>query len=56
VIIEIREVEGDFEEITTIEGNTLMVDRSNVIARGTEGELYPIKKDLLTKNYEPVED
>jgi hypothetical protein len=54
VTIEIRDVEGDFEEITTIEGNKLMVDRTNVIARGTEGELYPIKRNLLKKNYEEV--
>lgn len=56
IIIEIRDVKGNFEEITTIEGNKLMVDRSNVIARGTEGELYPIKRSLLKKNYEEVKE
>jgi hypothetical protein len=42
--------------IKTIEGNTLMVDTSNYIARGTQGELYPIRKDIFAEIYDLIED
>lgn len=40
------------EYITTIEGNTIWVDQTNYIIKGTHGEIYPCKKDIFHETYE----
>lgn len=42
------------EYITTIEGNTLWVDQTNYIIKGTHGEIYPCKKDIFHETYELI--
>ena len=40
-------------KITTLEG-VMIADQSDWIIKGVHGEVYPCKKDIFQKTYEPV--
>ena len=56
ITIQYREVDGDHENIVTVEGVTITC-YSNVhyIMRGTRGELYPITKQIFKETYDAEE-
>lgn len=39
--------------IPTLEGN-MIVTKEDMIITGVDGEIYPCKKDIFNKTYEPV--
>jgi hypothetical protein len=55
VEIEFREVEGAYEVIQTREGQLIAFKEKDLIIRGVEGELYPIKKNIFVKTYEVLD-
>lgn len=59
IIVHFREVEGDKEEVFTLEnreGESLIAKADeDYVMKGVDGELYPIKKDKFHKTYEVVE-
>jgi hypothetical protein len=44
------------EIIHTLEGDHIAICERDLIIRGVNGELYPIKKDIFEKTYEWVEE
>lgn len=54
VVVEARLAETG-EVIETKEG-TLTASEGDLIIRGVQGEVYPIKPDIFRETYEPVED
>lgn len=55
VEIQFREVEGAYEVIQTREGQLIAYKEKDLIIRGVDGELYPIKKDIFAKTYEVLD-
>jgi hypothetical protein len=60
VVVEFREVEGDEEQIETLESEGhegVLTARAgqDFIIRGVNGEIYPIKKDIFYKTYDVIE-
>ncbi len=53
--VEYREVIGEKEEIETREGKLFGYKDQDYIIRGTEGEIYPIKKQIFEKTYERLD-
>ena len=60
IIVHFREVEGDKEEIFTLEnreGESLIANKeADYVMKGIDGELYPIKKDLFHRTYDIIEE
>ena len=60
IIVHFREVEGNKEEIFTLEnreGESLIASKSeDYVMKGVDDELYPIKKDLFHRTYDIIED
>lgn len=53
--VEYREVWGEAEKIKTREGTLYGYKNEDYIIRGTEGELYPIKKKIFKKTYDKLD-
>lgn len=56
VTVEVREVNGLSEMISTREGKLMAFHDTDLIMRGVRGELYPIKKDIFNETYEMLPD
>jgi hypothetical protein len=55
IVVDVREVVGDAEDIKTMDGNTFTtVKATHFIMRGVKGELYPIEKKTFFETYEFV--
>ncbi len=60
IVVEYREVEEPNEKIHTLEnekeGTLVAYPDKDYIIRGTEGEIYPIKKQIFEKSYDIIEE
>lgn len=50
-VVEFREVEGDEEELDTLEGKVTAYSDRDFVVKGVDGEVYPCKKDIFRKTY-----
>ncbi len=55
VVVEFREVLGQWEVINTKEGVLTAFRDTDYIIRGVNGEHYPIKKEIFYKTYDVIE-
>lgn len=56
VVIEYREVEGEKEELDTLEGKVTAYAEDDFVLRGVDGEVYPCKKDVFWQTYKQVSE
>jgi len=56
LVVEFREVEGDFEVIKTLEGDLGAHKEKSFIMRGVNGEIYPIDKGIFYKTYDILKE
>lgn len=55
VVIQFREVIGEFEQVQTREGILKGFKGKDFIIKGVEGEVYPIAKQIFYKTYDVIE-